>query len=136
MVLKGIFVAVLGIGVLAWNGASVADELSCGRIPAARPCPGPCFRQTTRAGGTVRTVAPSKPATDTKAQATPAGSADAVVKVARVHAVKRARSGGEQADAHPSGTPPHQPASTRRHSMRASRSGHADPAAICNWQRH
>jgi hypothetical protein len=134
MVLKGIFAAVLGIGVLAWNGASVADEYRADEflrldLPKAVFSPKPL-------GPAARfEPLPVEASTDTKAQATPAGSADAVVKVARVHAVKR-----------------HGPAASKPTPTRQARR-HTNPldaqafdariqvwpcrsGGICNWQRH
>jgi hypothetical protein len=134
MVLKGIFAAVLGIGMLAWNGVSVADEYRADEflrldLPKAVFSPKPL-------GPAARfEPLPVEASTDTKAQATPAGGADAVVKVARVHAAKR-----------------HGPAVSKPTPTRQARR-HTNPldaqafdariqvwpcrsGGICNWQRH
>lgn len=134
MVLKGTLAALLGVAVLAWNGASVADEYRPDEflllnLPKAVFSPKPL-------GPSARfEPLPVEASTDMKAQATPAGSADAVVKVARVHAVKRHA---------PMTVKPAVTRQARRHTnpldaqafdtriqVWPCRSG-----GICNWQRH
>src|SRR5258708_23077004 len=134
MVLKGIFAAVLGLTVLVWSGASGADEYRPDEflrldLPKAVFSPKPL-------GPAARfEPLPVEASTDTKAQATPAGSADAVVKVARVHAVKR------HGPAVSKPTPTRQ---ARRHTNPLdAQAFHARiqdwpcrSGGICNWQRH
>jgi hypothetical protein len=132
MVLKGSFAVLLGFAALVWSGTSGADEYRPDEflllnLPKAVFSPKPL-------GPAARfEPLPVEASTDTRAQATPA-SADAVVKVARVHTVKR------------HGPTTVKPAPTRqaRHSnpldaqafdtriqVWPCRSG-----GICNWQRH
>jgi hypothetical protein len=130
MVLKGIFAAVLGIGVLAWNGASVADEYRADEflrldLPRAALSPKPLGPPSQFEPVAVEAKAETKP--DTKV--------DPVVKVARVRTVKR-----------------HSPVPNRAAPTRQVRR-HTNPldaqafdariqvwpcrsGGICNWQRH
>jgi hypothetical protein len=132
MVLKECFAALLGFTVLVWSGASGADEYRPDEflllnLPKAVFSPKPL-------GPAARfEPLPVEASTDTKA--TPAGNTDAVVKVARVHAVKRHApmtvkpAVTRQARHH--GNPLDAQAFDTRIQVWPCRSG-----GICNWQRH
>jgi hypothetical protein len=131
MVLKECFAALLGLTVLAWSGASVADEYRPDEflllnLPKAVLSPKPL-------GPAARfEPVPVEASTDTKAQATPA---DAAVKLARIHTVKRhgpttvKPAPIRQARRH--GNPLDAQAFDTRIQVWPCRSG-----GICNWQRH
>jgi hypothetical protein len=134
MVLKGSFAALLGVAVLAWSGMSVADEYRPDEflllnLPKAVFSPKPL-------GPSARfEPVPVEASTDRKAQATPAAKADAVVKVTRVHAVKRhgptVSKPTPTRQAHRHGNPLDAQAFDTRIQVWPCRSG-----GICNWQRH
>jgi hypothetical protein len=134
MVLKGIFAAVLGIGVLAWNGASMADEYRADEflrldLPQAALSPKRLGPPTQFEPVAVEAKAEAK-----KAEAKPDTKVDPVVKVAPVRTVKR-----------------HSPVPNRAAPTRQARR-HTNPldaqafdtriqvwpcrsGGICNWQR-
>jgi hypothetical protein len=133
MVLKGIFAAVLGIGVLAWNGASAAEEYRPDEflrldLPRAALSPKPLGPPTQFEPVAVEAKAdPAVAATPprTAKRHGPAQARSAQTKSAQARPAERTR----QVRKH--GNPLDAQAFDARIQVWPCRSG-----GICNWQRH